>query len=546
MRTFFAICAVILLAAGAVTYLTQPEKQTEVPIVYWVIDAAPARPEQIALFHNWLMKNGHGTKYNIGTMAELEGFRRRKWSEKTREAIVRGNAAGQRIFAEGTSQADLPLTVVVPPVEMRLDAASNDLYKKLVQGMSRVAGDVIEAYGGGQQMRFLASGGMLADVTESARTYGFTPDQTYPALVPALFYEGKQYAFPRNPAQTMYWVNKEVFRKCDQPIPPSRWTLETFEKHGLAYVKAANQGESRQQWFFADRALKNELRRSLGLSMFNETLTACTLDDPRSAQVLALIHKWTYQDHILPSAADRASFDTEGGWGGQSFQLFKSGRYALFASGRWALMLFRKFGAMELAVVEPPYAILPNTTLSGGQSTVYAASKHRKYAELFLAYMAGEDYNMQIVRDGDALPPNPKYTQTEEFLRPKDHPNEWGTHEMWSNSAKTIAITQSFSPFVLPVAILRYDKDAEEEVMNSRMTPEEAAQSVADNVNSDIARAIRDTPKLRAKYDELIAIQKRIDEARAAGRNVPIAWIRNPFHRRWYAKQGWLEDAEEK
>ena len=82
--------------------------------------------------------------------------------------------------------------------------------------------------------------------------------------------------------------------------------------------------------------------------------------------------------------------------------------------------------------------------------------------------------------------------------------------------------------------------------MNSRMTPEEAAQSVADNVNSDIARAIQDTPRLRAKYDELIAIQKKIDEARAAGRNVPIAWIQNPFHRRWYAKQDWLEDAEEK
>jgi multiple sugar transport system substrate-binding protein len=546
MRTFFLICALLLLAAGSVTYLTQPEKQTQVPIIYWVIDPAPARPEQIDLFHEWLMKEGYGDTYEIQTMADLQVFRHHKWSENIREAIVANNPAGEKIFADDTTEADLPMTVVTPPVEMRLDSASNDLYKKLVQGVSRVAGDVIEAYSGGQQMQFLASGGMLADVTASAKEYGFTPDKTYKALAPSLFYEGKQYAFPRNVAQVMYWVNKESFHKYSQPLPPARWTIETFEERGKAYVEAANKGEARQQWFFADRAMKNELRRSLGLSMFNETLTTCTLDDPRSARVLALIHKWTYEDHILPSAADRASFDTEGGWGGQSFQLFKSGRYALFASGRWALMLFRKFGAMELGVVEPPYGVMPNTILSGGQSTVFAASKHRKYAELFLAYMASKSYNMQIVRSGDALPPNPVYTHTDEFLRPKEYPNEWGTHEMWANAARDIAVTQSFSPFVLPVTVMRYDRDAEDEVMNDRMTPEDAVRVLADQVNADIARTVRDSEKVRAKYEEYTALQERIDEARAAGRKVPAAWIKNPFHLRWYAFNGWLEDAEQK
>ena len=545
MRTLFVICALLLLAAGTATYFTQPEKQTAVPVIYWVIDPAPARPEQIDLFHQWLMAKGHGTTHEIRSMPELHAFRRKKWSENIREAIANGSPDGAKVFADDTTESDLPLTVVAPPVEMRLDSASNDLYKKLVQGVSGVAGDVIEAYNGGQQMQFLASGGMLADVTESAREHGFTPDRTYKALVPSLSYEGRQYAFPRNVAQTMYWVNKEIFRKYGQPLPPSRWTIETFEERGKAYVEAANRGEPRQQWFFADRAMKNELRRSLGLSMFNETLTTCTLDDPRSARILALIHKWTYVDRILPSAADRASFDTEGGWGGQSFQLFKSGRYALFASGRWALMLFRKFGAMELAVVEPPFGAMPNTTLGGGQGTVFAASRQRRFAELFLAYMADESYNMQIVRSGDALPPNPAYTKTEEYLRPKEHPNEWGTHEMWSNAARDIAITQSFSPFVLPVTVMRHDRDAEEEVMNNRMTPEQAVRVLAEQVNADIARNLRDSAKLREKHGEYAALQRKIDEARAAGRKVPAAWIKNPFHLRWYEHQGWLEDAEQ-
>jgi len=544
MRTLFVSCAVVLFIAGLATYLTQPDKQNVVPVIHWVIDPAPARSQQIALFHRWLIKQGHGTEHVLRTVDELEAFREKRWSPALVDAIEKGNPDGPRVWASSTSEADLPLTVRVPGVEMRLDSASNDLNKKLIQGLSGVAGDVIEAYSGGKQMQYLAAAGMLADVTRSAEQSGFGPDKTYEALAPALFYEGRQYAFPRNPAQTMYWVNKATFEKFGQPLPPSRWTTEEFERHGKAFVEAANTAGQRRTVFFADRAMVSELRRSMGLSMFNETLTRCTLDDTRNARAMALMRKWTYDDHILPSAADKASFDTEGGWGGQSFQLFKNGRYAMFASGRWALMLFRKFGAMPLAVVEPPHAGFANTTLSGGQSTVYRASRHRKYAELFLAYMAGEDYNMQIVRDGDALPPNPKYTDTDAFLRPPDYPNEWGCHEAYATAAKTIAIVQSFSPFVLPVTVERYDRIAQDEVMNDRSTPEEAAARAAERVNSEIQLTLRESSRMRNKYAQYTTLQTQIDELRRNGTGVPIEWIKNPFHRRHYRLKGWAESAE--
>lgn len=542
MRTVFFVCGVVLLCAGVGTYLTQPERQCEVPVIYWVIDPAPARAEQIALFHRWLMKNGHGTEHVLRTPQQVAAFGAMNWSPALVKAITEGNPGGELIWRAEVPAAALPLTVRVPGVEMRLDSASNDLSKKLIQGLAGVAGDVIEGYGGGKQMQYFAAAGMLADVTESAKIHGFGPDKTYPALAPALFYDGRQYAFPRNPAQTLYWVNRDTFKQHGQPLPPSRWTVEEFERLGKEFVAAGNPEGERRTVFFADRAMMVELRRSMGLSTFNETLTRCILDDPRNARAMALVHKWTYEDHILPSAADKASFDTEGGWGGQSFQLFKSGRYAMFASGRWALMLFRKFGAMQLAVAEPPHAGMPNTVLSGGQSTVYRASKHRRYAELFLAYMASEDYNMQIVRDGDALPPNPIYTNTELFRRPPDFPNEWGCHEGYADAAQTIATVQSFSPFVLPVVVERYDNMAQDEVMNDRATPEEAGKRAAERINEEIQLTLRESEKLRRQYDELCALQKQIDELRAAGKPVPMDWLKNPFHRRYYREQGWLAD----
>lgn len=546
MKRLFVAIALLLVLASIGLRLTEPSQQSPVPVLYWVIDPAPARGEQTHLYHMWLIRKGHCTRYHIKTIDDLHRFRKASWSAAMRRAIREATPDGPLALSPETDAAALPLSVVVPAAEMRVDAASNDLNKKVVQGVSGVAGDVIEAYQGGLQMTYLASAGMLADVTESARKYDFGPEKTYPALRPALFYNERQYAFPRNPAQVMYWVNKKTFHALGQPLPPSRWTLDEFEERGKAFVKAANREGERRTVFFADRALTVELRRSMGLSIYNETMTRCTLDDPRNAALMARIRKWTYVDHILPSAADQASFDTQGGWGGQSFQLFKTGRYGLFASGRWALMLFRKFGAMELAVVEPPHGGVPNTILSGGQSTVYKRSPHRKYAELFLAYMADEDYNMQIVRDGDGLPPNPKYTERDVFKRPPDHPNEWGCHEAYARAAKTVAIPQSFSPFVLPVVANRIDNEALDLVMNDRATPEEAGKDAARRINEEIRRNLETLPQLQETYHKWTALQAKIEEARKMGEKVPPQWIKNPFHLQLYRVRGWLLEGEVK
>jgi multiple sugar transport system substrate-binding protein len=539
MKSVFAGAAAIVALLGLILHATRPDLRSEVPVLYWVIDPNPVRGEQIHEFHLWQISRGHCTTERIRDAQQLGQFRARRWSPAVRKAITEANDVGPGLWEASAEDVRLPLELKIPLAEMRLDAASNDLNKKVVQGVSGVAGDVIEAYSGGKQMQYLASAGMLADVTESATRLGFGPEKTYAALRPALFYQGRQYAFPRNPAQTMYWVNEDTFKKYGQPLPPSRWTLEEFERRGKAYVAAANPAGERQTQFFADRAIKIELRRSMGLSLFNETLTRSTLDDERNARLLELIRKWTYGDRILPSAADRASFDTAGGWGGSGFQLFKGGHYAMFACGRWALMLFRKFGKMELEVVEPPHAWLPNTLLSGGQTTVYRNSPHRELAELFLAYMADESYNLQIARSGDALPPNPAYAETEVFNRPPDYPNEWGCHEPWVKAAKEIAIVQSFSPFVLPVIVERIDNEAEEEVMNGRATPTEAARRAAERVNEEIARTVKESPALAGTFAELVDVQKRIEQYRSEGRPVPSEWLSNPFHRRLYELKGW-------
>jgi multiple sugar transport system substrate-binding protein len=542
MKTLFITAFIVLGLALLLTRWSEPDMRSEVPIIYWVIDPAPVRSEHIRLFELWQIKSGHFTEQRVATPAEAEAFRRRHWSPVIARAIREGNELGGALLDGSLPAERLPVTIRVPKVEMRLDAASNDMSKKLIQGVSGVAGDVMEVYADGN-VQYFASGGLIADVTDDAKRLGFSPAATYSAMEAAITYDGRQYSFPRNPGTMMLWVNKETFAKYGQPLPPRRWTVEDFEARGKAFVAAANPPGQRRMVFFADYVDIFSLRRTFGIDTFNETMTRCVLDDPRTARAYALLYKWTEEDHLFPNSADQASFATQAsGWGGGSGQLFANGNFAMLFSGRFQLMQLRQFGKpLQLAVVEPPHGGFPCNNFFSGQATVYRGSRHRDLATLFLAFYASEDYSMQIVKDGDGLPPIPKYTQTEEFLHPKAYTNEWGCHEVFAENAIHDAISGTFSPFVQYGVVLQCEWTVGGAVGAGRLTPEEAARQVAERINRQIDLSLADNPGLRKRYDEACAIQSRIEACRKEGRPVPVAWVTNPYHQRVYRDNGWLE-----
>jgi len=383
---------------------------------------------------------------------------------------------------------------------------------------------------------------LLHDVTDRAKQLKFDPSHTYQAIVPYMVIDGRQYAFPCNVTAVMMWVNKKTFEEHGVELPPRRWDTQTFERIGKQLVDAANPPDKPRKVFFANSIDVVDLFHSEGLDVFNETLTRCILDDPRYVDGLKLLYKWTYEDHLLPTKAEQLSFSTEGSFGGSVFQLFHRGNYAMVRSGRWSLIQFRRFGRMEMAVSEPPHMPggMPNAHIGIRAATIYNGSDHPELAELFMAYLASESYCMQIVRDGDSLPPNPKYAQTEAFKRPPDYPNEWGLHEVFDEAARTIAVPIPMSPYVQTLVYRRKMTDAEEAVMNDRLTPAEAATRVQRQINDEIDRTLEEQPKLRARYEAAVERQKQIDALRAAGEPVPIEWIANPYHRKWYEHQGWL------
>ena len=495
MRSLFIIVAVVLLVCGIITRVTEPEMQSDVPVLYWVTDPNPARIEQIRLFHEWLVKNGYTTP-------------------------------------EGR-----------PCVELRLDTANNDGSKKIIQGVSGVAGDIMDA-----PIPSFQPLGILADVTDDARRLGFDMSATYAALEPNLTVDGRQYGFPCNVNVVGLWANVDTFRKAGMEPPPRTWDFQTFERIGKEFVKRANPPEERQTAFFSNsvNGWQGErwlmaMYRSLGLSMYNETMTRCTLDDERYARVLGLVHKWTFEDHILPSAADEASFSSESGYGGSMLSLFQNGNYAMISIGRWCLIRIREFREPpRLSVSAFPFEGFANLAIHTRTATVYAGSSHRDKAALFLAFLASEEYNANIVRDADALPPSPKYTRIDAYRRPPDHRNEWGCHEVPSEFSETIAIAFSYSPFVSSSTANRLKTQGIEKLMSNIAAPREVAREIAERINAEIQRTVVESDGLRRKYEEAVALQRKIDRYRKDGKKVPLAWLKNPFHRRYYVDRGWV------
>ncbi|HQY89894.1 MAG TPA: hypothetical protein PK402_14675, partial [Tepidisphaeraceae bacterium] len=73
MKYVFLVAFILLLLASLVTWSISPSA-SETPVIYWVTDSNPARIDQVKLFHDWLIKNGHFVTKKFDSRDELLAF----------------------------------------------------------------------------------------------------------------------------------------------------------------------------------------------------------------------------------------------------------------------------------------------------------------------------------------------------------------------------------------------------------------------------------------------------------------------------------------
>ncbi len=489
MKRVFLICLGVLSAASAGLYSTLPNRQSKGPVLTWITQVDPVKLETIEQFKLWRKDRG------------------------------------------------------LPPVEVKIDNVNQDPSKKLAQGLAGVGADLMDIYV--FETELFAGSGILMDLTAPAKAMGFGPDATYPALHSDLVINGRQFGFPRNAGGNLIWINQDTFAKYGIPEPSDHWTWDEFERLGIQFVKAANPPGSHQRSYFVPVIYPEMLRRGLGYSIFNETMTRCTLDDPRNVEVMRRIKRWQGELHLVPTYVESKTLAADVGRSGDEwFYLYAKGRYALLFVDRWALIRTREMEPTRTRVVEPFTSGWPNMDFGCGVIGVYSGTKHPKEALEFMQYLTSDRFNRLIARSGDSLPPVPKYIQTEEFLRTPGHPEEWEMEKVFARAAPEIGIAYPRSLFVQTGALYRpitgIDNQVIDAVVAGRLAPEDAGRVEAQRIDTEIALNVRGDPKLKRQYDELVKMQEKIDALRAAGKPIPAAWITNPFHLAYYKAKGWL------
>ncbi len=489
-RIFLLFLGGLTLAAGLL-YWTLPEQRSGAPVLYWATQNDANKRETVALFQGWLARQG------------------------------------------------------LPPVDLRIDNAGLEAGspggspKVLVQGAAGMGGDLIDVYT--YQLEMYQDAGMLMDLTDDAHRGGFSTDMIYPALRGDLVLDGRQYGFPRQSGVDMCWYNRATFERYRLPDPSPHWTWDEFEELGRRFVAATNPPGTRQRSYFIDRVWPPVLRRGLGLSTYNETGTRCTLDDPRAIEVLKRIYRWTIDERLMPTQQEQQALASDATGQNSAFALFATGRFAMLYEGLWASMELRRLGDLRLGAVEPFTAGFRNALAGNGTVAIYAGTRHRAQAEQFLQFLTSKPYNLFVARIGDSLPPVPAYARSEAYFHPAGQRNEWEARKVFSDATREIGIGGTTSPFVLPILAFRIDNENIEAMLTGLISPEEAARTTARRINDEIARRVRQDPKLQPLYAERKKIQEQIDARRAAGRPVPAAWISDPFLRAYYRAQGWLE-----
>jgi multiple sugar transport system substrate-binding protein len=489
MKILFFVLFSVLTVAGLALYFTRPEAIATSPVIHLIGSPGPETQHRINGFRDWLKETGNDD------------------------------------------------------VDLRIDAGNADKSKIILQCISGIGADLLPS-NLGADLHYLKAMGITRDITESARAKGFGPESFAEVAREEILIDGRQYAYPTLLYVLMNYANIDTFEALGMEPPPARMSFEEFETIGREFVKRANPPGSTTRRFFANAVTPLTMGRSLGLDTFNETMTRCTLEDPRYAQVLDLIHRWTFADRLLPSATDLSSFASNGStaaaFGPRLYQ-FWQGNLGIIAGGNYLVYSLRQLGKIRLAVLEPPNGGFPNAVFGATMLSVYAGSKHPEAAESYLQYLASPGYARRVMETGGGIPANLELARDPDFLRPPEYPNEWGCNERFVQALEEIGIPYTASPFVLFSVYNRISDEAFERFMAGRSTAEEAGRRAATAINEEIARTLHEQPELQARYDELTARQREIEARRARGEKVPLAWITNPFHRRYYQAMGWTE-----
>ena len=392
---------------------------------------------------------------------------------------------------------------------------SGDPTKLLVQCATGVGPDLLDL----KEPLFetMVRAGLLLDLTEPAKQYGFAPDKTFPAIRPTLSVDGRQFRFPCNVNAQAVIFNKAVFDDYQLPYPQQDWTWDDFaelgrairetpSKSGRKHIPLVNWNSS---FLFADLLMAH------GGRYFSEDGLVCLLDSPEAIAAFQHYHDLMFKHRVMPTPEQSAAMSGQGGWNSGGINWFASGEAAMIIIGRWFSVQALRFPQLQGQLAAVPLPRFPDHPSRGFIEArglgVNAKTKHPEAALKFLSYLAGPDYGALIIKDGDSLPPGAAMARDGAALTNEHFPDA-DFHQTFIDAASNAQPIDT-SPFIDSAQVQRWIAEFLERLENRVASPSELAVQLTTEINRAIARNIERDSRLRQRAEAL----RRENKAKEAG-----------------------------
>jgi len=312
------------------------------------------------------------------------------------------------------------------------DAEASHHGKIMTMYAAGTAPDVF--YCGSANVEEFAAKGILYDITDIFFDI-FTLDDYIPAALQCMQKNGRLYGITSCTVSPELYYNRDLFDEAGVEYPPTDpanpWTWDEFIAAAKALTKVDENGKVKQYGFYGleDPQLLTAYFYQYDIDFINEDKTLFTAtDDPNFKKILQNIKELRTVHKVTPQAKFTESV------GMNNVQMLLTGTVAMFTEGSWGMEETAEsgvnFGVSALPVMPGGHSA------SWGQAHIHSIisnTKHFDEAWALLCFLASDEYQLNLVREGLWMP-NKTSCYTKESISSwltENHPEGFAEHALY-------------------------------------------------------------------------------------------------------------------
>lgn len=216
----------------------------------------------------------------------------------------------------------------------------------------------------------------------------------------SLSYENNLYAVPRDVSNLVIFINKDLFKKYNVPLPNKYWSFDDFLILAQKLTKDTNKDGKTDIWgisFEENLYFYLPYLMSEGGGLLSDDAKTVIIDSPESIKGLQFYSDLRNKYKVAPKKAESASATMA--------QLFLQGKLAMHLSGRWLVPKYREEAKFDWNVINFP---------SGDKGSVVAldssgwamskSSKHKPEAAKLINFLASRKSSERFTKGGLIVP----------------------------------------------------------------------------------------------------------------------------------------------